>query len=87
MTLEKTINGYYIATFHGVVGVSDTVRTAIRKAVETYENLIATPCPHNQCDGSGIITIGEFDNIEDVKCLCALENEVETEPDNQNLYE
>ena len=30
-------------------------------------------CPHGICDGSGVITVGRFDDIEEEDCLCKTE--------------
>lgn len=37
--------------------------------------MVTEKCPHDICDGSGIVTEGQFDDIRDKKCLCAIEAE------------
>lgn len=32
-------------------------------------------CPHGLCDGSGVITEGQFDDLHEKKCLCQIERE------------
>lgn len=41
MTLEKTLNGYYLATFHGTIGYSQDIKTAVRKAWESWKRIEA----------------------------------------------
>ena len=56
-------------------------------AEETIEGIPELdPCPHGLCDGSGKITIGQFDDIQERDCLCEVERRRSNEEDNLNQY-
>lgn len=38
-------------------------------------------CPHGMCDGSGYYEMGEFDEVQTVKCLCKVEAEQSNDED------
>lgn len=37
------------------------------------------PCPHDLCDGTGKVTVGKFDDIEEKDCLCEIERKTLTD--------
>jgi hypothetical protein len=45
-------------------------------------------CPHDICDGSGVIRVGNFDNVEDEDCLCKIEAEqIDMDDDSAEIYD
>lgn len=51
--------------------MSDEFSSVMDKALDSDET---EACPEGLCDGSGIIAQGEFDELDEVSCLCRSHN-------------